>query len=71
MIQLPSKIYDILKWTCLIGMPAVATLLTTLNSLWGWGLPIEAIVGTITAVDTFIGILLGVSTMNYNKEANE
>ena len=34
-----------------------------------WGLPYgEQIVGTITAIDTFLGVLLGISTANYNKQ---
>ena len=45
-------------------MPALGTLYFALSSIWG--LPYgEQIVGTITAVDTFIGVLLGISTANY------
>ena len=33
-----------------------------------WGFPYgEEIVGTISIIDTFLGALLGISTMNYNK----
>lgn len=67
-MKLNNKIYDILKWICMIVSPALCTLLVTLVSLWGWAIPIEAIVGTITAVTTFIGVLIGISTHNYNKE---
>lgn len=67
-MQLNDKLYDILKWICMIVSPALCTLLVTLTSLWGWAIPIEAIVGTITAVTTFIGVLIGISTYNYNKE---
>lgn len=67
-MKLNDKLYDILKWICMIVSPALCTLLVTLTSLWGWAIPIEAIVGTITAVTTFIGVLIGISTYNYNKE---
>lgn len=67
-MKLNDKIYNILKWICMIVSPALCTLLVTLTSLWGWSIPIEAIVGTITAVTTFIGVLIGISTYNYNKE---
>lgn len=66
-----NKLYDVLKWLCLIVSPAVCTLLTTLNALWGWNLPIEAIVGTITGVTTFVGALIGISTAAYNKKEGD
>lgn len=65
-----NKVYDILKWVCLVVIPAICTLLVTLNSLWNWGLPIDAIVGTITAVTTFVGVILGISSEAYKKKVN-
>ena len=48
-------------------LPALATLYFAVAKIWG--LPYgEEIVGTITAVDTFLGVLLGISTANYNKQ---
>ena len=65
-MKLPNKIYDILKWIALIFLPAVAVLYGALAPVWGWAYPDE-IVYTITAVDTFLGALLGISNMNYKK----
>lgn len=66
-MKLSNKLYDILKWVAQILLPAIATLYFALSSIWG--LPYgEQIVGTITAVDAFLGVCLGVSTMQYNKE---
>lgn len=65
-MQIPDKVYDILKWVALIVLPAIATLYGVLASIWG--LPYgDQIVATITAIDTFMGALLGVSTYKYNK----
>ena len=65
-MKLTNKQYDILKWIALIVLPAVGTLYFTLSTIWG--LPYgDQIVGTITAVDTFIGALLGISTSRHNK----
>ena len=64
---IPDKIYNVLKWILLIAVPAVITLLTTLTMVWGWNIPLEAIVTTISAIATFVGALIGVSTKNYNK----
>jgi len=61
-----NKFYDILKYVAQIVLPAVATLYFTLSGIWG--LPYgEEIVGTITAVDLFIGALLKLSNSQYNK----
>ena len=62
-----NKTYDVLKYIAQIVMPAIATLYFALAQIWG--LPYgEQIVGTITAIDAFLGALLGISTMRYNKE---
>ena len=65
-----NRVYDILKFIAQIVLPAVATLYFALASIWG--LPYgEQIVGTITAIDAFLGALLGVSTSLYNKDKQE
>ena len=62
-----NKTYDILKWIALYLLPAIGTLYFALASVWG--LPYgEQIVGTVTAVDTFLGVILGISTANHNKD---
>lgn len=61
-----NKTYDILKYIAQIVLPATATLYFALASIWG--LPYgEQIVGTITAVDTFLGAILMISSSNYKK----
>ena len=64
--MLSNKVYDVLKWIALIFLPALAVLYGALARIWGWPYP-EEIVLTITAVDTFLGALLGISTASYNK----
>ena len=65
-IQLNDKVYDVLKWVCLIAMPACGVLYEALAGMWGWGYTKE-VVGTITVVETFPGALQGISTAQYNK----
>ena len=62
-----NKLYDKLKWIAQILLPALGTLYFALAGIWDFPYA-EAIVGTITAVDTFLGVILGISTINYNKE---
>lgn len=62
-----NKVYDVLKYIAQIVLPAVATLYFAIAGIWG--LPYgEQVVGTITAIDTFLGVILGISSANYNKE---
>ena len=66
-MKMSNRVYDILKWIALIFLPAVGTLYFALASIWG--LPFaEQIVGTVTAFDTFLGVILGISSMRYNDE---
>lgn len=65
--MLPDKVYGILKFTAQYVLPATATLYFGLASIWG--LPYsEQVVGTIMAVDVFLGAILGVSVSAYNKK---
>lgn len=65
-MKMSNKAYDLLKWIAMIFLPAVGTLYFALASIWG--LPFaEQIVGTITAFDTFLGVVLGISTYQYRK----
>lgn len=67
--MLNDKIYEILKWVALIALPALATLISVILPLWNIcdESVVTAVVGTITALATFLGTLLGVSTMKYRK----
>lgn len=62
-----NKVYDILKWIAQILLPALGTLYFALAGIWGFPYA-EPIVGTITAIDTFLGVLLGISSINYNNK---
>ena len=65
-----NKVYDVLKWIAMYLLPALGTLYFALSGIWG--LPYgEQIVGTITAIDTFLGVILGISTVQYNKRVDK
>lgn len=69
-MKLSNKTYDILKWIAQYLLPGLGTLYFALASIWG--LPYgEQIVGTITAIDTFLGVILGISTAEYNKTGGD
>ena len=64
--MMSNKTYDILKWITQYILPAIGTLYFALAGIWGFPYG-EQIVGTITAVDTFLGVVLGISSAQYNK----
>ena len=61
-----NKTYDVLKWIAQILLPALGTLYFALAQIWHFPLA-EEIVGTVTAVDAFLGVILGISTRKYNQ----
>lgn len=66
-MKLSNKTYDVLKWIAQYLLPAAGTLYFAVAGICG--LPYgEQIVGTITAIDTFLGVILGVSASTYTKE---
>lgn len=62
-----NKVYDILKWVAQMILPALGTLYFALSQIWGFPFG-EQIVGTITAVDAFLGAVLGISSAKYVRE---
>lgn len=65
-----NETYDILKYIAQILIPAIATLYFSVSQIWG--LPYgEQIVGTLTAVDAFLGVCLGISSDNYHKSIGD
>ena len=66
-MRISNEAYDVLKYIAQYLLPALGTLVFALAKIWG--LPYgEEIVGTITAIDAFLGALLGISTYTYNKD---
>lgn len=69
-MRIGNKTYNLLKWIAQYLLPALGTLYFTLSSIWG--LPYgEQVVGTLTALDTFLAVILGISTYSYKKVISE
>ena len=69
-MKMKNETYDILKYVAQILLPAIATLYFSVSQIWG--LPYgEQIVGTITAIDAFLGVCLGISSNNYHKSIGD
>ena len=68
--MLSNKMYDILKWCCILLLPALATLYRGLAGIWDWEF-IEEIPQSIITIDAFLGAILGISTIDYKKKEAE
>lgn len=67
-MNLPNKVYDVLKWVAMIAIDALATAFSVIAQAWGAPMEIVTpVVITLTATGTLLGALIGVSTANYNK----
>lgn len=65
-----NRTYDILKELTTVWLPALGTLYFALSGIWGFPYG-EQIVGTITAVVTFLGVCLHLSTGNYRSDKKQ
>ena len=61
-----NKLYDILKWTLLVGVAPTIALITGLGELYKFDTTL--VIGTISLVATFLGAVTGISNVNYNKK---
>lgn len=69
-MQFNDKAYNTIKWIAQLVLPAAGTLYFALSQIWGFPYG-EEIVGTITAIDVFLGALIGISTVQYNKSVSD
>ena len=66
-MKLNDKLYDVLKWLCLIAIPAVTVFLQTCLPVWNVSDGVQTIIlTTLPAVGTLIGALIAISTANYS-----
>ena len=65
-MKISNKVYDVLKWIAQYLLPALGTLYFALSAIWGFPYG-EQVVGTITAIDAFLGAILGLSSATYYK----
>lgn len=67
--MLSNKVYDILNVIARYILPGLSALYCALAGIWGFP-GSEQVVGTVAAVNTFIGVLVGISSHKYNKAQN-
>ncbi len=67
---LPDKVYNVLKWVCLILLPALATAVGALGAAFDWSLT-EVCVGGITTLTTVLGGIIGVSAATAKSDGDE
>ena len=67
---MPDKVYDILKWITLVFLPALTTLTGVILNCFNVACT-DIVLTIMTAVTTFMGAILGISNVNYNKSKEE
>lgn len=67
--MLPQKVYEGIRWTIAIALPAIGGLITSLNAIWSLGLPAEQISLTLDAVGLALGVLFGISKIEHDKKS--
>lgn len=72
-MMMSNKVYDVLKWIAQILLPAIGALYFALAQIWGPNVfpYAEQIVGSISAIDVFLGALLGISSAQYKNVSRE
>lgn len=63
-----DRMYDALAKIQRLWLPAIATLIATLGRIWNWEFPVNEVTLTITAVDTFLGVVLQIQNASYFEE---
>lgn len=66
LFTISNEAYDTWKRVAQYYLPAIATFYITVAGLWNLPYPKE-IAGSIMAIDTLLGVFLGISTAQYNK----
>ena len=66
--MLSNKCYDVLKFICTILLPALGTFIFSISKIWGWPPYAENIVGTLSAIAVFIGAIIGISSVEFQKK---
>lgn len=73
-MRMSDGVYNVLKWIQRLLLPACATLYLSLGSIWKGIIPLpypEQVAATVMAVDTFLGVVLGLSSARYYAEMGE
>lgn len=70
MIKIDNRVYDVLKWSAMLFLPALATLIATICATWHIPYGQQA-AETVIALDAFLGAVLGISNIHYIKENKE
>lgn len=65
-MKIPDKVYNWLKWLCILGLPALSSMYSTLAGIWGWPFA-EQVPQTLSTVSLFLGTVIGISSAEYNR----
>lgn len=65
-----NKVYDILKWIAIVFYPAMVVCVISILTALGYP-NVETVAIILGAIETFLGSILGVSSVKYYKKMSE
>lgn len=68
-MKLNNRTYDFFKFFAIVVMPAFTTLVGTIGVQLGYEMTTPIVI--LTALDTFLGTLLGISSVTYSQSQNK
>lgn len=66
--MLPQKIYEAIRWTIALALPAIGALVTSINAIWTLDWPAEQISLTLDALGLFLGAIFGISKLEHDRK---
>ena len=69
-MMLSGKVYDVLKWIAIIFLPALITFAGVVMNCFNFQYT-DIVLTIAVAFNTFLGTILGISTVQYNKIKEE
>lgn len=69
-VLLSNKVYDVLKWVCVIFLPAFGSFYLGLGAIWEEIPDTERVVATVVLLETTLGLLLGVTNVQYARNTD-
>lgn len=70
MIFKNNKVYDVLKWCCIVVIPAMITFFGLMGDTLEWSFT-QPVVIIASGFNTMLGTILGIGTVRYNKALRE
>ena len=63
-----QKLYEIIRWTIAIAIPAISLLIVSICEIWELNIPYDKITLTLDAIGLFLGMIFGINKIKHDKK---